>query len=215
MTRRTSEAAAVTQSHMLDGCDPDECYKTMMSERTDLIKARREAEDNLVKTIVQLSATLIVLLAGFLTQTSVRIYSGNSWMLAVVVLLLIFSLVAGLSEHIFSSKAYLAQQILVEKFYNKEINDFSEPSANRWVRRFQVSAFIFFVGSLSILGFFAFSQMRDKIYEQATATATATAPAPAPAAPAAAPAYAIQRSSIDTLSRPSDASASTKEGVKK
>ena len=144
-----------------------------MSERTDLIKARREAEDNLVKTIVQLSATLIVLLAGFLTQTSVRIYSGNSWMLAVVVLLLIFSLVAGLSEHIFSSKAYLAQQILVEKFYNKEINDFSEPSANRWVRRFQVSAFIFFVGSLSILGFFAFSQMRDKIYEQATATATA------------------------------------------
>ena len=65
-----------------------------------------------------------------------------------------------------------------------------------------MSAFIFFVGSLSILGFFAFSQMRDKIYEQATATA-------------AAPAYAIQRSSIDTLSRPSDASASTKEGVKK
>ena len=78
-----------------------------------------------------------------------------------------------------------------------------------------MSAFIFFVGSLSLFGFFAFSQMRDKIYEQATATATATAPAPAPAAPAAAPAYAIQRSSIDTLSRPSDASASTKEGVKK
>ena len=41
------------KTHPLDPCDPDQCYQTMMSERTALITARRESEDNLIKTVIQ------------------------------------------------------------------------------------------------------------------------------------------------------------------
>jgi hypothetical protein len=53
------------RKHPLAGLDPHACYQTMMTERTSLITARRESEDDLVKTIVQISTSLIALTAGF------------------------------------------------------------------------------------------------------------------------------------------------------
>jgi len=187
------DRAPELQNHVLDGCNPDDLYKTMMSERTELVKARRESEDNLVKTIIQLSATLIVLISGFVTQTSVKIYYSGMWILAASLFSMVIALCCGLSEHIFSSKAYFAQQMLVEKFYTKQINEFSEPYANKWVRRFQAWAFFSFVTSLVILSIFAFSQTREKIHEQQSAPAAATTTSsPAASTPATAIAGTIQ-----------------------
>uniref|UniRef100_UPI0018F87BD2 hypothetical protein n=1 Tax=Allosphingosinicella vermicomposti TaxID=614671 RepID=UPI0018F87BD2 len=175
-----------TQPHMLDGCDLDECYKTMMSERTELIKARREAEDTLVKTIIQLSATLIALIAGFITQTSVQVEPRLLPVLILALILLVLSLASGLSEHIFSSKAYLAQQKLVEQFYSRKINSFDEPWENKWVRRCQVASFGLFVSALISLATFSVFQAGEK--SNGKSIATTAAPATTPAAPATTPA---------------------------
>jgi len=157
---------------MLDGCDEDECYKTMMAERTDLIKARREAEDNLVKTVIQLSATLIALIAGFLTQTSVHVSSNFFIFLVLSVIFLVVALMSGLAEHLFSSHAYLEQQQSVEKFYTRQINSFAEPWANRWVRTCQVTSFIAFVTALIFLTIFAIKQAGEDSHGKSLTTSS-------------------------------------------
>ena len=167
---------------MLDGCDLDECYKTMMAERTDLIKARREAEDNLVKTVVQLSATLIALIAGFITQTSVVISYKFLPLLMLALILLLVALSSGLSEHVFSSKAYLAQQQAVEKFYTRQINEFSEPAANKWVKRCQITSFSTFIIALLALGSFSVLQVGEKSRDQHTTCPTTSSSAATAAA---------------------------------
>ncbi|MGY4397713.1 hypothetical protein ACVWZA_002910 [Sphingomonas sp. UYAg733] len=165
-----------TLEHPLDGCDADECYKTMMSERTELIKARREAEDHLIKTIIQLSAALIALIAGFLAQTNILIDLNFLLLFSSVLILFILALTAGLAEQFFSSKAYQAQQIILEKYYNKEINEFSEPKANWWVRFFQLSSFSFFVLALITLACFAIIQAgkREDVRKQQSQPASST-----------------------------------------
>ena len=63
--------------HPLDDCDENECYKTMMAERTVLIAAQRDAQDNLIKTIIQLSSALIALMAGFITQSKLSLSASS------------------------------------------------------------------------------------------------------------------------------------------
>lgn len=147
--------------HPLDGCDPTECYQTMMSERTTLITARREAEDNLVKTIIQLAAALLALLAGFISQSSKALGMPTLVLFGIALAALIASIVAGLMEQRFSSKAYLDQQKLVEDYFQKNISEFSEPNANKNVRRAQAAAFVFFVVALILLGIFAIAEAGD------------------------------------------------------
>lgn len=123
-----------------------------MQERTTLITARREAEDSLVKTLIQLSSALIVLIAGFLLKE--RGLEGALLQLLVIgsLLSLVVSVVSGLSEHYFSSKAYLSQQQKVEDYYTKKIANYTEPEENRYVRKSQLAAFVSFVISLVLIG---------------------------------------------------------------
>lgn len=165
------------QKHPLDECDPSECYQTMMSERTELIKARREAEDNLVKTIIQLASALLVLLAGFSVESKVHL-GGLSFMFFVAAsLLLVISVTAGLAEHYFSSKAYLSQQQLVEQYYTKVISEFSEPPENRKVRLAQLVAFGSFLVSLTLITAIAIAKVGIPHDEASAAASTATAAA--------------------------------------
>jgi uncharacterized membrane-anchored protein YhcB (DUF1043 family) len=161
-------------AHPLDGCDEDEIYKVMMSERTELVKARREAEDAVVKTIIQISSALVALIAGFISQANVHIGQGLAKYLVFVVVALICALTVGLLEQYLSSKAYEAQQKLVEDYHQKKIAEFDEPRENGWVRRCQKVAFVAFVVGLILLGLFAFLQSEASSNDQTATTTTAT-----------------------------------------
>lgn len=114
-------------SHPLDDCDPAECYQTMMSERTELIKARREAEDNLVKTIIQLSSGLVVLLAGFSVQSTVSL-SGFVYVLFVIATVgLAISVSAGLTEHYFFRKLILLSNSWLSSILASRFHRFLNP----------------------------------------------------------------------------------------
>lgn len=175
-------AQSTRTEHPLDGSDPEECYKVMMSERTELIKARREAEDNLIKTIIQISAALIALLAGFAAQTNAKIDEDLFKYVIISVCFLSVSLIGALSEQIFASKAYSEQQVAVEQYYQKLVSNFQDPPSNKHVRRLQKLSFSCFVIALISLGLFAALQARTKLYvrqKESSASAAAAAAAKA------------------------------------
>lgn len=136
-----------------------------MSERTALITARRQSEDNLVRTIIQLSSGLIAIIAAFLSQTKPSISGGSMLLLGVVLFSLGIAIGSGLSEHLFSSKASEEQLRLVEQYYQKAIYEFGTAPSNRWVRISQLSAFGFFLAGLVSLGLLAFIQVGGE-YDQ-------------------------------------------------
>ncbi len=181
-----------SESHPLTDCDPDECYRTMMSERTDLIKAQRDAEDTLVKTIIQISSALLVLLAGFVVQSDsvMRPFSQSIYLFCMFGL--VVAVVAGLFEHFFSSKAYSAQLKLVESFYTQQISSFGEPIENKWVRAMQrlqfgafaIAAFFLLIIAAAEIGEKDDQGKEDGTTSTSTSTATATSAATATAAAA-------------------------------
>lgn len=148
--------------HPLDGCDDYECYKTMMAERTVLIAAQRDAQDNLIKTVIQLSSALIALMAGFITQAKIYptgialvIFSASLSSLGIAI-------VCGLTENFFSSRAYNEQQKMLEDYYGKYIGEFVDAKSNKSVRRAQLGAFSFFVIALLCLAAFGILEAKGK-----------------------------------------------------
>lgn len=148
--------------HPNDGCDDDKCYEVMMNERSTLITARRESEDNLIKTIITLASTLIPLMSGFAFQTNVSLVGWKLVLFGASLAVFGVSIVCGMLEQFFSSKAYQEQQVMLEDFYGKYIDSFTEAPSNKWVRCFQVTAFGAFVIALSCLGMFGFLEAGGK-----------------------------------------------------
>src|SRR5688500_1822669 len=60
----------ISDTHPLDGKDEWECYDQHISERNKLIEAKRNAEDNFVKTVIQLSSAIALLVPSFLISQS-------------------------------------------------------------------------------------------------------------------------------------------------
>ncbi|MEE9433302.1 MAG: hypothetical protein V3V15_03590 [Sphingorhabdus sp.] len=147
----------------------------MMAERTTLITARREAEDNLIKTVVQLSVAMIVILTGFITQSELTL-SGTFYCLFLSSLVLFgLAIVAGLCEQWLSSKAYEAQQVMVEHYYTKKIAEFETPKETAWVRTAQTTALILFVAALLALTILAAIKASEKYdVEKQTNTLTSS-----------------------------------------
>lgn len=165
--------------HPLDGCDAEELYKVMMSERTELIKARRESEDNFVKTIIQLSSALLVLLAGFSVNSKDKLNLSSETLFQFCAIATMAAIIFGLLEHHFSSKAYQRQQELLESYYSKNIKAFSEPIENFYVRLLHILQFLAFALALLLVAIFASSQVgenhdREKSSAARTAFTTET-----------------------------------------
>jgi len=174
--------------HPLDGCDENECYKTMMSERTVLVAAQRDAEDNLVKTVIQLSSALVVLMAGFTTQRDLLFTGIRFGLFFVSLACLVAAILCGISENFFSSRAYREQQKLLEDYYSKRISSFTEPKSNAIVRTTQALAFLFFITALLCVAIFAVLEAKGKsnVKQSAATAATGAAAAATGAATAAA-----------------------------
>lgn len=196
--RKNTESCA---RHPLANVDEYERYKTMMAERADLIKARRESEDNLVKTLVQISSVLIVLIAGMLTQKGVFLAPDSGGYLIIAIFLLIMTLVFGLAEQVFSSKAHSAQQKIVEAYYSLKICTYAEPIENVGVRWSQRLAFSAFLASLAFFGIFSKIQVDNPPYDRTDTSASAASPAATSTSTSTAAASTTPASSANTRSR--------------
>ncbi len=90
------------------------------------------------------------------------------------IILLAIAITAGLTEHYYSSKAYLSQQNLVEQYFTKQISSFSEPNENARVRMAQLAAFGSFLAALTLLGVIAIVKAGVSDVESAATAATTT-----------------------------------------
>ena len=204
--------------HPNDGCDEDKCYEVMMAERTVLITASRESQDNLIKTIITLASSLIALMAGFASQPSIHLSGFALGAFSTSVGAFGGSIIAGLCEQFFSSRAYDEQLTMLQDFYGKYIDKFSDASSNKYVRACQFIAFLLFIVAFCCLGSFAIFEAGATRNVQQTAAASAAAPTSAAAAPAASPATSHKSwprpstRSTDQVSSSTNASATSKEG---
>ena len=158
--------------HPLDGRDEHDCYQTMMAERSTLDSARRESEDTIVKTIIQLSTALIALMSGFIFQYSTSIENNIAYLICAAIFLFVIAMCFALAEHFFSALAHAQQIILLENYYTKVSKKFSEAPANRWVRRTRFVSLASFISAIICLSFTTAFQTMSKIdVEQAISTA--------------------------------------------
>ena len=172
-----------------------------MSERTALITARRDSEDNLIKTIVQLAAALIAVIAGFVSQSKFEFEGWSLILFGATLAALVISIVAGLTEQYYASKAHLEQQNLVENYFQKRISTFGDAPSNKLVRLFQMIAFLAFVAALLSLSVFAVVKAgENNVGTEITALASSTTTATASATSASASAFSTTQASGATNS---------------
>ena len=122
----------MTEAHPLDGRDEWECYDQHIAERNKLIEGKRNAEDNFVKTVIQLSSAIALLVPGFIVAQPQNL--GEPSTLLVFGLILVFlALLAGLSEQFLSSLAYGKQIKKTDDYYLKKTSDVSPPALSKLV----------------------------------------------------------------------------------
>ena len=182
------------QVHPLDGCDPGKLDDIMRDERRALITAQRESQDNFVKTIVQLSSSLVVLMAGFSTQAALKPSNLSRDLFVAALVLAVSAIILGLIEQLLTSKACKAQQVWVELYYTKRISKFDEPKQNWWINIFQIAALLCFTTALGLLSIMASIQIgANSDVGATTATATTATTATTTATTAATTATAANR----------------------
>lgn len=140
----------MTDAHPLDGKDEWECYDQHIAERNKLIEGKRNAEDSFVKTVVQLSSGIALLVPGFIVSHPER-HSMPSALLIVGLSLIFLALIGGLSEQFVSSLAYGKQIEKTDDYYAKRTSDVSPPALSKAVTLALFSTFLFFVSGVLVL----------------------------------------------------------------
>lgn len=140
----------MSESHPLDGRDDWECYDQHIAERNKLIEGKRSAEDNFVKTVIQLSSAIALLVPGFIISQRQPVLTASPLLIAGLVLIFC-ALLSGLSEQFLSSLAYGKQIEKTDDYYEKRTSDVSPPALSKAVAVVLFSAFAFFLVGVLVL----------------------------------------------------------------
>lgn len=133
------------EKHPLEGRDEWECYDQHIAERNRLIESKRNAEDSFIKTVIQLSSAIALLVPGFILTQPVD-QRQPSVFLVVGLAFIFLSLVAGLSEQFLSSLAYGKQIKKIDDYYTKLTADVAPPALSKIVG---IAIFVAFVSFMA------------------------------------------------------------------
>lgn len=134
----------MADAHPLDGKDEWECHDQHIAERNALIDGKRNAEDSFIKTVIQLSSAIVLLVPGFLI-TRPENSQLPSGLLITGLSLIGLSLLSGLSEQFLSSLAYGKQIEKTADYYQKRTSDVSPPAMSKAVAVALFGAFLTFL----------------------------------------------------------------------
>lgn len=141
-------------SHPLKEIDDRECYDILMRERTLLISAKRESENELIRTLVKLSSAAALIVPGVIfSSDGLSIPEESKQFLFFGIIAFVMSLIFALTEQFFSSLAYNAQTRVTIKFYQKESEEIESWAWSRTVFFFWILAFVFFIIGVSLCCF--------------------------------------------------------------
>jgi len=149
-----SASLSETDVHPLEGLDPKDCYDAMMAERSALITAKRSSEDDLIKSLIQLSSAALLIIPGALLTSQIKLSNISNVFLALGSLSFVMTLVAALAEQRFSSWAYDEQVKVIKEYYDRKSLITEHVKSAKWVKRASITAFILFVSGLilSVIG---------------------------------------------------------------
>lgn len=131
----------------------DKRHQLLISERNLLVTARAERQNELVKTITQLSSGAILLIPTVLLTKDVSVPRfGDAKAFYVGLALLAGSLVLSVLEQHLSAWAYSEQEKVVIDYYLLKSERDHAVEAAAWVRWSRTGAFIAFVAGLCLAG---------------------------------------------------------------
>lgn len=142
-----------SKKHPLDGVDEWECYDQLIAERNRLISAKRESEDGFIKTIIQLSSAILLLVPSLVTANSSRFEFGSYSTLIIGLGTIAMALLLSLSEQFSSSLAYQQQIKKTDEYYTKKSTDIDEPSITKIVRALLLLSFISFLIGIFLIAY--------------------------------------------------------------
>jgi hypothetical protein len=121
----------------------------MISERTSLLTAKRETEDELVRTIIKLSSAALLLIPGILVTSGISLPRGWSIiLLSGGAAFFVASLIAAMLEQFLSSRAY-EKQVAVSQAYFQQLSVIThDEESARQVRLAQLTAFGLFIAGV-------------------------------------------------------------------
>lgn len=149
-TRKAARAEPQKGAHPLDGKDEWDCYDQHIAERNKLIEGKRSSEDNFVKTVIQLSSAIALLVPSFIVSQPERV-SKPSALLVAGLIMIFLALIGGLSEQFLSSVAYRMQIEKTDDYYAKRTSDVSPPAMSKAVAVALFATFLFFLSGVLVL----------------------------------------------------------------
>lgn len=125
-------------AHPLAHVTPEKCHELLMAERNLLVTAKADRENELVRTIIQVSSAGLLLIPTVVASKEIQIPRFDDAKIFYLGLIsLAVSLVMAIIEQHLSSRAYARQIEIVFDYYTKKSdNDHDSKSVNavRWTR---------------------------------------------------------------------------------
>jgi hypothetical protein len=153
-------------AHPLDGSDEDKCYDVLLTERNNLLAAKRTAEDEAIKGIVKAASAILLLVPGALITWKVPISSNQLQLLSIGTGLLLLSLIAAFSEQLLSSWAYNRQIATVTAYYQRTSRIVAHKLSGRMVMVALLLSYAAFTVGLSTTSLALFSVAKDQVMAQ-------------------------------------------------
>lgn len=145
------EGDAIEAKHPLADVDPWVRYDAHMDERKHLIACKREAEDGYIKTIIQLSSAILLLVPTALASSGTSAISRISAVTIFGFVFISISLIISICEQYFSLIAYKRQIQKTEDYYLMKSGDINPPKIAKAVEMAISCSFLaFIVGTLLI-----------------------------------------------------------------
>lgn len=139
--------------HPLADVDPWVKFDQHIQERNRLISCKRETEDGYIKTVIQLSSAILLLVPGFLNTSAKTGMAEIQTATLVGLSFIALSLTAAISEQFLSSKAYNAQIAKTDSYYRMDSSDINPPTITRIVELAMLASFATFLMGILVVSY--------------------------------------------------------------
>ena len=141
------------EPHPLADIDPWVRFDQHIQERNRLISGRRETEDGYIKTVIQLSSAILLLVPGLLNTLAKTGMAGIHNATLAGLSFIALSLTTALSEQFLSSIAYKTQIKKTDSYYLMKSSDMNPPTITKIVELVMLASFATFLVGILIISY--------------------------------------------------------------
>lgn len=137
--------------HPLADTDPWVRFDQHIQERNRLISCKRETEDGYIKTVIQLSSAILLLVPSLLNNRAGTEATGISTATIVGLVFIALALTTAISEQFLSSVAYKKQMEKTDSYYSMKSDDIRPPTITKLVELAMSASFATFLTGILVI----------------------------------------------------------------